>query len=79
MAGSEVRPRVGSTSDYTVYREFVLIIALFAPFKMSSDKETRIALLLMEASRSGVRDPNLRDVVTDYFTHESETVSLILF
>ena len=45
---------------------------------MSSDKETRIALLLMEASRSGVRDPNLRDVVTDYFTHESETVSLVL-
>ena len=42
---------------------------------MSSDKERRIALLLMEAARNGVRDPNLRDVVTDYFTHDSETVS----
>ena len=43
---------------------------------MSSDKERRIALLLREAARSGVRDPNLRDVVMDYFTHDSETVSL---
>ncbi len=46
---------------------------------MSSDKESWIALLLMEAVRSGVRDPNLCDVVTDYFTHDSETVSLIFY
>ena len=37
---------------------------------MSSGKDSRIALLLIEAARSGVRDPNLRDVVTDYFTHD---------
>ena len=42
---------------------------------MSSDKERMMALLLMEVARSGVRDPNLRDVVTDYFTHDSETAS----
>ena len=35
-----------------------------------------IALLLIEAALSDVRDPNLRDVVTDYFTHDSETVCL---
>ena len=45
---------------------------------MSSDKDSRVTLLLIEAARSGVRDPNLRDVVTDYFTHDSETVCLTL-
>ncbi len=45
---------------------------------MSSDKDSRVALLLVEAARSGVRDPNLRDVVTDYITHDSETVCLTL-
>ena len=28
-----------------------------------------IALLLIEAPRSGIRDPSLRNVVTEYFTH----------
>ena len=41
---------------------------------MSSGKDSRIALLLIEAARSGIRDPSLRDVVTAYFTHDSETV-----
>ena len=41
---------------------------------MSSDKDIRIALLLIEAARSGIRDSSLRDMVTAYFTHDSETV-----
>ena len=43
---------------------------------MSSDKDSMIALLLLEAPRSGIRDPSLRNVVTEYFTHESDTVCL---
>ena len=45
---------------------------------MSSDKDSMIALLLIEAPRSGIRDPSLRNVgvVTEYFTHESDTVCL---
>ena len=43
---------------------------------MSSDKDSMIALLLIEAPRSGIRDPSLRNVVTEYFTHESDTVRL---
>ena len=35
-----------------------------------------ISLLLIEAPRSGIRDPSLRNVVTEYFTHESDTVCL---
>ena len=45
---------------------------------MSSDKDGRIALLLIEAARSGGRDPNLRDAVIDYVTHDSETDCLSL-
>ena len=43
---------------------------------MSSDKDSMIALLLIEAPRSGIRDPSLRNVVTEYFAHESDTVCL---
>ena len=48
----------------------------FHRLKMSSDKDSMIALLLIEAPRSGIRDPSLRNVVTEYFTHESDTVCL---
>ena len=50
----------------------------FHRLKMSSDKDSKIAWILIEAACSGVRDPNLRGVVTEYFTHDSETVCLTL-
>ena len=50
---------------------FVLsrLVNHFRRLKISSDKDSWIALLLIEAARSGVGDTNLYDVVTDYSTH----------
>ena len=40
-----------------------------------ADKEKRITYLLNEASKSGLNVEGLRDVVTDYFTYDSDRVS----
>ena len=40
-----------------------------------ADKEKRITYLLNEASKSGLNVEELRDVVTDYFTYDSDRVS----
>ena len=59
--------------DFIIFIESQTINC-FIETKMSSDKENLIALLLIEVAHIGIRGPNLRDVVTDYFTHDSQTV-----
>ena len=49
---------------------------LFYEFDMDLSKENRISQLLSETARCGLRDASLRDVAIDYFTHDSDRVSI---
>ena len=76
MAGTPLNAKLGQIPPHplTLFTINAFVLSRFSNhfhrLKMSSGKDSRIALLLIEAARSGVRDPSLRDVVTDYFTHD---------
>ena len=44
---------------------------------MDLSKEKRVSNLLNEAAHCGLRDASLRDVAVDYFTHDSNGVSIL--
>ena len=43
---------------------------------MDLNKENRVSNLLNKAAHCGLRDASLRDVAIDYFTHDSDGVSI---